>query len=117
MGRTIDWARQARTDLRRLPKREAERVRLPVQRLAVSGHGDVEHLKGFAPPLYRLRVGTWRVTFRYEEAGMEEEGLAIERVLHRREAYRKSGSARQGVPDMEGFDESEDWEMQERSSI
>lgn len=48
---------------------------------------------------------------------MEEEGLAIERVLHRREACRKSGSARQDVPDMEGFDESEDWEMQERSSI
>ena len=48
---------------------------------------------------------------------MEEEGLAIERVLHRREAYRKSGSARQDVPDTGGFDESEDWEMQERSSI
>lgn len=37
---------------------------------------------------------------------MEEEGLAIERVLHRREAYRKSGSARQGTPEMEDIDKN-----------
>lgn len=68
------------------------------------------------PPLHRLRVGNWRAAFRYEDGGLEERGLTVERVLHRREAYRKSGSSRQGVPGVDGFDEFEDWAMQERIS-
>ena len=87
-----------------------------MRRLADTGHGDVEHLKGFAPPLHGLRVGNWRAAFRYEDGGLEERGLTVERVLHRREAYRKSGLIRQDVPGADGFDEFEDWVMQERIS-
>ncbi len=107
MGRTIGWSRQARTDLKRLSKKDSERVRRAVLRLAVSEYGDVEHLKGFAAPLYRLRVGDWRVTFRYEDIGTKEGCLSVERI-HRREAYRKSGLARQEIPGGEGFDETGD---------
>ena len=116
MARSIDWTRQARSDIKRLSKRDASRVRRAVERFAVSGHGDIERLKGFGRPFYRLRVGDWRVRYRYEEVGQEEEGLAVVRVLHRREAYRKSALARQGIPGPDGFDESEDWAMVESIS-
>ena len=116
MGRTVDWARQARTDLRKLSKRDSDRIRRAVLRLAASGLGDVEHLKGISPPLYRLRVGDWRVTFRYEEVGWQDDGLSVKRVLHRRDAYRKSGVALQEIPRDEGLGERQDWDTQERIS-
>lgn len=108
MARKIDWTRQARSDIKRLSKQDAGRVRRPVERLAVSGQGDVERLKGSRSPLYRLRVGDWRVRYRYEEVGTEEEGISVTRVLHRREAYRKSALARQDVPDTDYFDQIAD---------
>ena len=47
---------------------------------------------------------------------MEEQGIAVVRVPHRREAYRKSALARQGIQGPDGVDESEDWAMHERIS-
>ena len=47
---------------------------------------------------------------------MEEQGIAVVRVLHRREAYRESVLARQGIPGPDGFDDSEGWAMHERIS-
>ena len=116
MASRIDWTRQARTDLRKISKQDSDRIERAVERFAVSGHGDIERLKGFGRPFYRLRVGDWRVRYRYEEAGLEERGIAVVRVLHRREAYRKSALAGQGIPSPDGFDESEDWAMPERIS-
>lgn len=106
MGRTIDWCEKARNDLRRLAKKDSDRVRRAVLRLAVSEYGAVEQLKGFAAPLYRLRVGHWRVSIRYENEGVGLGTLSGERVLHRREAYRKSGLARQEIPGGDCFDET-----------
>ena len=114
MARSIDWTRQARSDVKKLSKQDADRVTRALHRLAASGRGNVERLKGFAPPLYRLRVGTLRVSIRYEGLGTTEESLSVERVLHRLEAYRKSGLARQGIPGADGFD---DWETEERISV
>ena len=110
MARSIAWTRQARSDLRKLSRRDSDRVQRAVARLAVSGQGDIERLRGFASAQYRLRVGDWRVRYRYEEAGTQEEGISVTRVLHRREAYRKSALARQDVPDADGFDETADGE-------
>ena len=50
----------------------------------------------------------------YEDVGTKKEGISVVRVLHRREAYRKSALACQGIQGTDGFDESEGWEMQER---
>ena len=108
MARSIDWTRQARSDVKKLSKRDAHRVRRAVERLAVSEQGDIERLRGFDPPEYRLRVGDWRVRYCYEEIGMEEEGISVVRVLHRREAYRKSALARQVVPEAGDFDDTQD---------
>ena len=106
MEQTIDWTRQARTDLNRLDRQDSDRIRRAVLRLAVSGQGDVEHLKGFEPPRYRLRVGSWRVMFRRENGN-----VSIVRVLHRREAYRKSAFIRQGISEVNGMHETEGYEM------
>ena len=108
MARRVDWTRSARADLKRLSKRESDRVERAVERLAVSGHGNIERLKAFAPPEYRLRVGDWRVRFGYEDVGADELAISVVRVLHRREAYRKSALIRQDIPGPDGFDETGD---------
>ena len=113
MARNIDWSRQAQSDLKKLPKRDADRVRRSVVRLAATEQGSVERLKGFDPPEYRLRVGVWRVRYCYEQLDKEgEECISVVRVLHRREAYRKSALIRQDIPGADGFDETGDWDMQ-----
>ena len=116
MARRVDWSRQSRSDLKKLSKQAAHRVQRAVRRFAGAGEGSVEHLKGFDSPTYRLRVGDWRVRFCYEEVGTDELGISVERVLHRRQAYRKSALARQGIPDNDGFEESDDWETHEEIS-
>jgi len=60
----------------------AERVASAIERLG-SGTGDVRRLEDIEPPLYRLRVGDWRVLFRLERAV-----IFIVRVLPRDKAYR-----------------------------
>ena len=99
---------------KKLSKRDADRVGRAVEQLAASGQGDIERLKGFDSPIYSLRVGDWRVRYCYDDVGTKEDGISVVRVLHRRDAYRKSALARQGIPSTDGFDESEGWEMQER---
>ena len=109
--RTIDWTRQARSDLKKLSRQDSDRVQRAVERLAVSGLGDIEYLKGFDPPEYRLRVGDWRVRYR-----LKNDSMPIVRVLHRREAYRKSAVVRQDVPSADGFDDQLTWEMSDGGS-
>ena len=116
MARSIDWTRSARADLKRLSKQASDRIERAVERLAVSGQGNVERLRGFDPPDYRLRVGDWRVRFGYEKVGTDELAISVVRVLRRREAYRKSALIRQDIAGDDGFDETADWEMSERSS-
>ena len=114
MARSIDWSKQAKSDLKKLPKRDADRVRRSVMRPAATEQGSVERLKGFDPPEYRLRVGDWRVRFCYEAVGAVKSGISVVRVLHRREAYRKSALIRQDIPGADGFDEAGNGDMQER---
>ena len=109
--RTIDWTRQARSDLKKLSKQDSDRVQRAVERLAVSGLGDIEYLKGFDPPEYRPRVGNWRVRYR-----LKNDSMAIVRVLHRREAYRKSAVIRQDVPSADGSDDQSNWELPDAGS-
>ena len=97
---SIDWARQAKADLAKLAKRDSERIKRAIKRLADSGYGDLQRLRGFDPPQHRLRVGDWRVTLRLE-AGT----IRVIRVLHRREAYRKSSRIHQDAPASEGLHE------------
>ena len=103
MELTAAWTRLAKHDLKKLPKRDAERVRHAVLQLGLTGQGDIERLRGFNPPEYRLRVGPWRVRYR-----LKQDGMSIVRVLHRREAYRKSALIRQDTPGVDGMNETGD---------
>lgn len=82
MTRTIEWRPRALKDLDRLDREVNRRVRGAIERLA-AGEGDVRHLAGIDPPLFRLRVGDWRVLFRYDG-----DTVIIVRVLLRDKAYR-----------------------------
>jgi mRNA interferase RelE/StbE len=77
----IEWRPRARKDFDGLDRSVKSRVRPAIERLAWGG-GDVRRLAGIDPPLFRLRVGDWRVLFRYEEAM-----IVILRILPRDKAY------------------------------
>lgn len=81
----VAWTRPAVTDLRRIDRGTAKRIRLAVRQLAEESHGDVARLQGVAPPEWRLRVGDWRVRFTYD---FDARTIHVLRVRHRRDAYR-----------------------------
>jgi mRNA interferase RelE/StbE len=83
-GRPIHWTPAAEKDLRRLDPPTRERVRQALARLVTTGQGDVRRLQGLEDE-YRLRVGDWRVRFRFDEASG---ALDVLRVLPRGRAYR-----------------------------
>jgi mRNA interferase RelE/StbE len=82
---TIIWTRPALHDLRRLDRQVEERVRAAVRRLAETEHGDVTRLQGEEPPQWRLRVGDWRVRFRFDTTTST---MHVLRVQPRGRAYR-----------------------------
>jgi mRNA-degrading endonuclease RelE of RelBE toxin-antitoxin system len=82
MPRAIQWSARARKDFDDLDRGVSRRVEAAIDRLA-AGEGDVRRLTDVDPPLYRLRVGDWRVLFRYEDGT-----IIVARVLPRDKAYR-----------------------------
>ncbi len=67
-------------DLRRLDRYMEEQVRAAVRRLADTEQGEVMRLTDEDPPQWRLRVGDWRVRFRFER---ETTTMLVQRVLPR----------------------------------
>ncbi len=82
MTRDIQWSSRARKDFDALDRVVSQRVEAAIERFA-GGDGDVRRLTGVEPPLFRLRVGDWRVLFR-----SEDETILILRILPRDKAYR-----------------------------
>ena len=93
----IEWTKQAKADLAKVAKREADRIQRAVVRFAGDQQGDIERLQRGGSQRHRLRVGDYRVIFR-----REDEYIQVRRVLHRREAYRKSARAYQDVLTADG---------------
>lgn len=89
----VEWGRQAKSDLAKVSKRDAARIRHAVAIFAKHQGGNIQRLQGAGPPRYRLRVGSIRVIFR-----REEDRVQVRRVLQRREAYRKSARIHQELP-------------------
>ena len=81
---TVVWTRPALHDLRRLDRQVEDRVRIAVRRLAETDQGDVTRLQE-DPPQWRLRVGDWRVRFRFDAPTST---MFVQRVLPRGRAYR-----------------------------
>ncbi len=62
---------------------EAARVIRALENFAQSGRGDVKALKGALKGQHRLRVGKWRVFFRFEGP----DGMVVIDVDNRGQAY------------------------------
>ena len=94
-GRDVEWTKQASASLAKLSSQEVDRIQVAVGEFARTGRGNFLVLKGFDPPRSRLRVGSWRVILEMAPALVR-----VLRVLHRREAYRKSARIQQEVPEV-----------------
>jgi mRNA interferase RelE/StbE len=80
---TVEWSKGSLRDLRRLDTAVAQRVIQAVSRLAETGEGDVKKLKDMGG-LMRLRVGDWRVFFRFDTV---RQLILVLNVVNRRDAY------------------------------
>ena len=79
------FTRGAERDFARAPRRMQQRIITALDRyLADQRTGDITKLAGSVDE-WRLRVGDWRVRFRYSEDGRT---LVVLRVLPRDEVYR-----------------------------
>lgn len=101
-GRDVEWTKQASANLAKFSSQEVDRIEAAVGEFARPGRGNFLVLKGFDPPRSRLRVGSRRVILEIAPALVR-----VLRVLHRREAYRKSARIQQGVPGVEDTDADE----------
>lgn len=80
----IAFAPQAERDLFRLDPNDRERVEAALDRLALTGLGDVRSLVD-VPGEYRLRVGSIRIRYSVDRASST---IIVLRVLPRGRAYR-----------------------------
>jgi len=82
-GKNVTWTGRFKAQLRAIDQQTALHILHSLARLAARGEGDIRQLRSSDPPEYRLRVGDYRVFFRYRD-----DGIQVEAVKHRREAYR-----------------------------
>jgi len=83
VSRTVVLTASAQRDLRRLDRPVATRILDALARLADTGQGDVTRLQGTSDE-WRLRVGDWRICFRYDHP---DRTLEVLRILPRGQAY------------------------------
>lgn len=74
---------EAQTRLRAIDRATALRILEALARFGATGAGDVEAMQGEWSGCHRLRVGDYRVIFRYIENGLE-----VLTVGHRSEVYK-----------------------------
>jgi mRNA-degrading endonuclease RelE of RelBE toxin-antitoxin system len=82
--KSITWSTEARADLRAIDRDTALRLLKSLDRYLKTDSGNVKQLEDFNPPLFRLRMGAWRVIFRKRG----DDAIEVVRVRNRREAYR-----------------------------
>ena len=85
MIKHIHWTAEARADIRAIDRETAKHILDAIARFMKTESGDVKQLKGFHPPMFRLRIGAWRVTF-HRQADNTIEAV---RVRKRGEIYRR----------------------------
>jgi mRNA-degrading endonuclease RelE of RelBE toxin-antitoxin system len=83
MVRRVVFSGEARADVRTIDRVTALRLLKALTRFLETDAGDVRQLEGFEPPMYRLRIGDWRILFRRRDDSIE-----VVRVRNRSEAYR-----------------------------
>jgi mRNA interferase RelE/StbE len=81
----LRWQRQAQRDLRALGRPEAERVRRAIETRLLPDPRRGEPLRGPGRPLWRFRVGDYRVLYVFND---EEVWVLVVRGTHHGNAYR-----------------------------
>ena len=84
MAKRVFWSIEARSDVRAIARDTALHLLKALDRYLKTGAGNIKQLQGFDPPLYRLRVGSWRFIYRHQGP----DAIEVVRVRNRREAYR-----------------------------
>jgi mRNA-degrading endonuclease RelE of RelBE toxin-antitoxin system len=79
----IEWTEASINDMAKIDRGSGRRIKLSIERFAITGLGDVKKLQGISPPEYRLRVGNFRIRF-----SLRGDTIRILRVMDRRDAYR-----------------------------
>lgn len=70
MIKRVVLSTQAQSDLAALDRAVALRILAATRRLASTGAGNVQGLRGIHPPEFRLRVGDWRFAFTTTAIGL-----------------------------------------------
>ena len=66
----IKYSRDSLKFLSRLDKKSVDRIRTAIQGLALDPpKGDIKPMQGYSDGRKRLRVGEWRVIYRYGDEG------------------------------------------------
>ena len=63
----IAWEPPARADLRSIGQRQAMHILHGLGDFARTGNGDIKKLVGDTLGRHRLRIGDWRILFRFEK--------------------------------------------------
>ena len=84
----IRYSKDALKFLNKLDKKSVERIRLSIEGLAQKPPtGDIKDIKGSKEGRFRLRVGSWRIIFKYGTEG-EVEILFILEIGNRGDIYK-----------------------------
>ena len=84
MAKRVVWSAEARADLRAIDRETALHILRSFGRFLKTDAGNIKQLEGFDPPLFRLRVGAWRLIYRKQG----DDTIEVVRVRNRREAYK-----------------------------
>ena len=81
----LRFTSSAERDLAGLTPSDASDVLKAIEVYANRGVGDVKKLKGYKPPTWRLRVGSFRVLYRRAEGS----AIIVTAISNRRDVYRR----------------------------
>ena len=95
----LRWKRSARKDLRALGKPAADRVRWAIEQKLLDDPRGGEPLHGPGRPMWRFRVGDYRVLYVFNDA---EVWVLVVRVAPRGSAYRETRSPPRPRPQSQG---------------
>jgi len=84
----IVYTKQALKFLDKLPEKAVERIRKAIAKLTLKPpEGDVALMQGFDDRRMRLRIGSWRIIFKYTAQG-EIEILLVMEIGNRGDIYK-----------------------------
>ncbi len=82
MSATVEYKASVERDLRRIDKKDVDRILNKIEKVLSENPNKGEPLEGEYKGLYKLRVGNYRAVY-----SKTKEGVLILRIRHRGKAY------------------------------